>query len=157
MSFELSVPEKVIFGKGCLAGLEQLVAGYGDRALVVHGANPDRAQSVKGLLVKSGFETHLYSVGGEPTVEDIAKRSEEHTSELQSHLNLVCRLLLEKKKNKKHDIVARPIRKSPSARNRQDAQTPQEQRHPARPTHPASLASIEESSTTGESSRSSQT
>src|SRR5260370_42710262 len=26
-------------------------------------------------------------------------RSEEHTSELQSHLNLVCRLLLEKKKN----------------------------------------------------------
>src|SRR5260370_506001 len=26
------------------------------------------------------------------------KRSEEHTSELQSHLNLVCRLLLEKKK-----------------------------------------------------------
>src|SRR5260370_29671451 len=25
-------------------------------------------------------------------------RSEEHTSELQSHLNLVCRLLLEKKK-----------------------------------------------------------
>src|SRR5438477_4302715 len=28
-------------------------------------------------------------------------RSEEHTSELQSHVNLVCRLLLEKKKNKK--------------------------------------------------------
>src|SRR5690242_20965124 len=27
-----------------------------------------------------------------------AKRSEEHTSELQSHVNLVCRLLLEKKK-----------------------------------------------------------
>src|SRR5207237_1604302 len=29
-----------------------------------------------------------------------SRRSEEHTSELQSHLNLVCRLLLEKKKNK---------------------------------------------------------
>src|SRR5438477_1254685 len=29
-------------------------------------------------------------------------RSEEHTSELQSHVNLVCRLLLEKKK-KKHE------------------------------------------------------
>src|SRR5260370_24266188 len=29
-------------------------------------------------------------------------RSEEHTSELQSHLNLVCRLLLEKKKKKHH-------------------------------------------------------
>src|SRR5260370_12811470 len=30
---------------------------------------------------------------------DEVRRSEEHTSELQSHLNLVCRLLLEKKKN----------------------------------------------------------
>src|SRR5258706_10085548 len=30
-----------------------------------------------------------------------SKRSEEHTSELQSLTNLVCRLLLEKKKNKK--------------------------------------------------------
>src|SRR5690242_21489215 len=32
----------------------------------------------------------------------LACRSEEHTSELQSHVNLVCRLLLEKKKNKYH-------------------------------------------------------
>src|SRR5262249_58717900 len=30
----------------------------------------------------------------------VAERSEEHTSELQSLTNLVCRLLLEKKKNK---------------------------------------------------------
>src|SRR5260370_15720474 len=29
---------------------------------------------------------------------NLLSRSEEHTSELQSHLNLVCRLLLEKKK-----------------------------------------------------------
>src|SRR5690242_21351045 len=29
-------------------------------------------------------------------------RSEEHTSELQSHVNLVCRLLLEKKKKPQH-------------------------------------------------------
>src|SRR4051812_49636256 len=31
------------------------------------------------------------------------RRSEEHTSELQSHVNLVCRLLLEKKKNKREE------------------------------------------------------
>src|SRR2546430_13114944 len=31
-------------------------------------------------------------------IEDVTKRSEEHTSELQSQSNLVCRLLLEKKK-----------------------------------------------------------
>src|SRR5260370_33739504 len=33
-----------------------------------------------------------------PVCHDRSSRSEEHTSELQSHLNLVCRLLLEKKK-----------------------------------------------------------
>src|SRR5690242_21516980 len=33
----------------------------------------------------------------------VANRSEEHTSELQSHVNLVCRLLLEKKK--KNQII----------------------------------------------------
>src|SRR2546422_7818429 len=34
-----------------------------------------------------------------------SRRSEEHTSELQSRLHLVCRLLLEKKKNKQYHIV----------------------------------------------------
>src|SRR2546422_2193408 len=38
-----------------------------------------------------------FIVGREASV-----RSEEHTSELQSRLHLVCRLLLEKKKNKTH-------------------------------------------------------
>src|SRR2546430_11484930 len=33
------------------------------------------------------------------TVQQFSLRSEEHTSELQSQSNLVCRLLLEKKKN----------------------------------------------------------
>src|SRR5260370_25754495 len=33
------------------------------------------------------------------------RRSEEHTSELQSHLNLVCRLLLEKKKKMNNSIL----------------------------------------------------
>src|SRR5579864_8756439 len=34
----------------------------------------------------------------EPISQATKPRSEEHTSELQSHVNLVCRLLLEKKK-----------------------------------------------------------
>src|SRR5260370_8990438 len=37
---------------------------------------------------------------GDRATAVVAARSEEHTSELQSHLNLVCRLLLEKKKYK---------------------------------------------------------
>src|SRR5438034_6102990 len=42
-----------------------------------------------------------------PTFRDVAKevRSEEHTSELQSHSDLVCRLLLEKKKLNNRIII----------------------------------------------------
>src|SRR5690242_21530784 len=42
-----------------------------------------------------------YICSKEGTVVEKDERSEEHTSELQSHVNLVCRLLLEKKKKKK--------------------------------------------------------
>src|SRR5260370_20197472 len=44
------------------------------------------------------LDIHRVRVGG-------VLRSEEHTSELQSHLNLVCRLLLEKKKKNNKYIV----------------------------------------------------
>src|SRR5260221_5244376 len=39
------------------------------------------------------------SVSLQSSDADFEQRSEEHTSELQSHSDLVCRLLLEKKKN----------------------------------------------------------
>src|SRR2546430_12275279 len=47
-----------------------------------------------------GFSLRRCSISGEGSIE---RRSEEHTSELQSQSNLVCRLLLEKKKKKQHD------------------------------------------------------
>src|SRR2546430_10953162 len=54
------------------------------------------------------FRSHLLARGGVPDPRravqaggrDPLARSEEHTSELQSQSNLVCRLLLEKKKKK---------------------------------------------------------
>src|SRR5687768_18218450 len=49
--------------------------------------------------------TRPISAGGLP-------RSEEHTSELQSRLHLVCRLLLEKKKKDQHSVVQRCQRQS---------------------------------------------
>src|SRR5690242_21467852 len=42
-------------------------------------------------------------------------RSEEHTSELQSHVNLVCRLLLEKKK-KQHNTLSNRHTQTPTTR-----------------------------------------
>src|SRR5438034_7537021 len=46
---------------------------------------------------------------GVPEKENVSARSEEHTSELQSHSDLVCRLLLEKKKRREGDrnVLAR--------------------------------------------------
>src|SRR5438477_4348862 len=47
--------------------------------------------------VRTPIGKYLGSLADLPAPE--LGRSEEHTSELQSHVNLVCRLLLEKKKN----------------------------------------------------------
>src|SRR5260221_10114166 len=52
----------------------------------------------------NGLRTVWYSWTAPANVDgltgSVTLRSEEHTSELQSHSDLVCRLLLEKKKNK---------------------------------------------------------
>src|SRR5688572_31800218 len=53
------------------------------------------------MAVAPGFDANLYS----RTPADTHRRSEEHTSELQSQSNLVCRLLLEKKKQKHRPII----------------------------------------------------
>src|SRR2546422_8631866 len=86
---------------------------YGER----RGADP--AEAARGAALargrhgghaSGGAATPLYrhplpvERGGRRCRRD---RSEEHTSELQSRLHLVCRLLLEKKKKKKHNTVRR--------------------------------------------------
>src|SRR5690242_21528148 len=54
-------------------------------------------------VLADGPRVSQLAVGFEVENDDVVRhvRSEEHTSELQSHVNLVCRLLLEKKKKKK--------------------------------------------------------
>src|SRR3712207_7249510 len=52
------------------------------------------------VLTDARLHERCAGEGGEPLPQDVARarRSEEHTSELQSRQYLVCRLLLEKKK-----------------------------------------------------------
>src|SRR5260221_4489307 len=45
-----------------------------------------------------GMEPNVFALAGPHHSSPLAQRSEEHTSELQSHSDIVCRLLLEKKK-----------------------------------------------------------
>src|SRR5207248_11167057 len=58
---------------------------------------------LKSSLTESCSAARAYSSDDENrlTITNRGKRSEEHTSELQSPYDLVCRLLLEKKKKKK--------------------------------------------------------
>src|SRR5436305_3975853 len=55
------------------------------------------------------FLIDLATGGGWPV--DLSRRSEEHTSELQSRPHLVCRLLLEKKKKTHKDHIFMPARR----------------------------------------------
>src|SRR5688572_32650021 len=62
-----------------------------------------RDMGFDGLLFTDALDMAAIDAGhprGEAAVRAVEARSEEHTSELQSQSNLVCRLLLEKKKNK---------------------------------------------------------
>src|SRR5256885_7724567 len=66
----------------------------------------DKAGIIHCTIGKATFEVSALKENLHALIADLHKakpaRSEEHTSELQSPCNLVCRLLLEKKKKKKH-------------------------------------------------------
>src|SRR2546430_10623786 len=57
-----------------------------------------------------GSMSNVSNIGHDISHLLVAQRSEEHTSELQSQSNLVCRLLLEKKKNNQQRLhLGRPV------------------------------------------------
>src|SRR2546430_13283081 len=58
-------------------------------------------------IVGGGEEKALPQIKQLAEMDAAEGRSEEHTSELQSQSNLVCRLLLEKKKKNKKDLKTR--------------------------------------------------
>src|SRR3712207_7569309 len=68
-------------------------------------SKPDSLVAVRAAVFRTEsaifpFRSHARSVPWRAT-----SRSEEHTSELQSRQYLVCRLLLEKKKNNIHTVI----------------------------------------------------
>src|SRR5260370_2731018 len=76
-----------------------------------HSSQADHSQ-LHAYSFQNRFKRGLHLVAKARRIFSI--RSEEHTSELQSHLNLVCRLLLEKKKTRKtkthvaHNTITQP-------------------------------------------------
>src|SRR5438034_7903524 len=89
-------------------GLQELLARMDASpslcVVVFESANPDFYLAHFDLTGKIGNIMTAVGASGLPILMDTfvrLTRSEEHTSELQSHSDLVCRLLLEKKKKKK--------------------------------------------------------
>src|SRR2546430_5977535 len=77
-----------------------LFRSVGDLGAQVHGEPAQREQRIRGHALR--HVQHLVERHAELRGAARGARSEEHTSELQSQSNLVCRLLLEKKKKKTH-------------------------------------------------------
>src|SRR5256885_6901126 len=82
-------PYTTLFRSGL--GLQRLRLVLGDRRFRLGKGHEAEAEDRQ---ARDDHEAH------EQCRAAVAARSEEHTSELQSPCNLVCRLLLEKKKNK---------------------------------------------------------
>src|SRR5690606_26337593 len=68
-----------------------------DYAFLLHDLYHIKPDGIMAIVLPHGV---LFRGGEEGTIRKNLIRSEEHTSELQSRENLVCRLLLEKKKKK---------------------------------------------------------
>src|SRR5688572_33084698 len=73
-------------------------------ALPILGAMPPQGSPTPGQAELTRFRSALIASldGAAAKTNNPGRRSEEHTSELQSQSNLVCRLLLEKKKKKQN-------------------------------------------------------
>src|SRR2546426_4911559 len=83
---------------------DDLASGGGTWLAQLRAAVQAHHEEAEIVLFSAKFEAELGELAGEERGEYLAsagvrERSEEHTSELQSPCNLVCRLLLEKKKN----------------------------------------------------------
>src|SRR5690625_7078788 len=72
--------------------LEQTIIQPKQKIIIDHIYTVEKGDTLKGVAEEYDIE-----------IKDVKERSEEHTSELQSRGHLVCRLLLEKKKNKKEN------------------------------------------------------
>src|SRR2546422_578876 len=119
------MPRMEQFGPGLVPGQQLTVIGSGDLAHRILGLHDhwkligfvmaaqgpvtdkdgEKAGKAERVIIPDGLQVAPERLGPHIDAEDRLGlgRSEEHTSELQSRLHLVCRLLLEKKKNSHND------------------------------------------------------
>src|SRR5437588_9008323 len=89
--------KRVLGGAEILYNAVKTTMGPKGRNVVISKSYGNPTVTHDGVTVAKGVE--IDDVDDE-TLGTVTPRSEEHTSELQSHSDLVCRLLLEKKKKR---------------------------------------------------------
>src|SRR5207249_10765255 len=115
----LVYPYAVVHPHAVLIGDSLIVFCCYVRPRALHSFPTRRSSDLKVYVAPmDGFETYLKAAitKKKVPVEVVEDRSEEHTSELQSRFDLVCRLLLEKKKPGRSSSSERPsMPRRPSA------------------------------------------
>ena len=71
MNFEFATAHRIVFGSGRLADVGPVSRGRCQRALVVTGANPARADRLLSILRESGVTAVTFSVPGEPELSTV--------------------------------------------------------------------------------------
>src|SRR5699024_11752382 len=96
-AFGLAVSSSVTLGLDLKGGTQIILQTQDTKRVKADADATDRAlQVLRGRVDALGVAEPTLARSGEDRI--IVERSEEHTSELQSRFDLVCRLLLEKKK-----------------------------------------------------------
>ncbi len=71
MRFEFATAARIVFGAGTLREAAPLARSFGERALVVTGSAPARAEPLLRLLEEQGVDAVVYPVAGEPEIDTI--------------------------------------------------------------------------------------
>lgn len=68
MTFEFATANRIIFGRGSVQQIGDVVRSHGKRALFVTGSSPDRVAHVRQLIEAAGVEVTVFAVADEPTI-----------------------------------------------------------------------------------------
>lgn len=71
MNFNFSTASQIFFGSGTISKVPELLAGFGERILLITGKNTSRAKLLTGNLPSSQFEIFSFQVNSEPTTDMI--------------------------------------------------------------------------------------
>ena len=73
LNFEFATATRIVFGAGALGRLGANAKAFGQRALVVTGREPRRAEKLTASLTSAGLGSAIFSVAGEPEIATVER------------------------------------------------------------------------------------